>query len=426
MLRVPLIYAKPEMTLALPVADPSMDDRYLLHAGFKLDGRAISRLGDFNVHEIWVRYPPLQKITKRIDQELIEKRANITKQIGQAFETVQPNTASRLDYDDYCRAIASLMESVIGNPSAAILLDELGDEDQTLLKHCSTVSYLSLLIGLKLDSYLVRQRKKLAPNYARQVGPLGVGAMLHDLGMLRLDSTVRDRYEQTLDQSDPEWQKHVTLGYELVRGNVDPSAAVVVLHHHQHFDGSGFPMRGLDEGQGYTPTGEQIHVFARIAAVADTFDTLQHPHPEVTVPTVRVIGMMLQPPIASWFDPDVLRAFLSVVPVYSPGTLLQLNDSRWAVAIDHSAGDPCRPVVQIVKSLEDLTEDKAKWKQSAEFANDETEDEEAEDESRNVEILDLRQHPDLHVTMVGTDRVGDYNFPPPTLVTDRNAVAPQT
>jgi hypothetical protein len=37
-----------------------------------------------------------------------------------------------------------------------------------------------------------------------------------------------------------------------------------------------------------------------------------------------------------------------VVPPYSPGSLVQLSDGRWAAVIDHNVQDPCRPMVQIV------------------------------------------------------------------------------
>jgi len=57
----------------------------------------------------------------------------------------------------------------------------------------------------------------------------------------------------------------------MVHGEVEPSAATVVLNHHQQYDGSGYSGEGnaaLD--------GQQIHVLARIVALTDQFDRTRH------------------------------------------------------------------------------------------------------------------------------------------------------
>lgn len=417
MLRVPLLYAKPNMTLALPVPNPGRTDRFLLHAGFQLDTRSIGRLNDFGVRECWVQHPSLNDMDTMIDHRTLEKHSAVTRHIEQAFSSVQNRTNAQLDYNEYCRSITSLVHSLLSNPLAIMMLNELGDKNQTLMTHCSNVAYLTLLMGLKLDGYLIRQRKRLTHRHAIEIGTLGVGAMLHDLGMLLIDQAAAETARETDDQTDPNWQEHVKLGYQLVHGKVEPSSAVVVLHHHQHYDGSGFPKCQTDDSIWAGRAGNKIHVFARIAAVADTFDTLQHPPAGEKRTTVQVLGMMLRPPLINWFDPVVMRTFLQVLPVYPPGSLLQLSDDRWAVAIKHAPDDPCRPKVQIISSLDELAESEDNAQALALCRDNATpsDDDPHNDATDDVEILDLRDHPDLHVTTVGADQVADFNFPPPQL-----------
>ena len=69
-------------------------------------------------------------------------------------------------------------------------------------------------------------------------------------------------------------RRHTTYGYEMVRSGVPASAALVVLNHHQRWDGSGYPSR-VDHGTGneMSPlSGRQIPVFSRITLMADVYD----------------------------------------------------------------------------------------------------------------------------------------------------------
>ena len=156
-----------------------------------------------------------------------------------------------------------------------------------------------------------------------------------------------------------------------MRGRLDPSASTVVLHHHQRFDGSGFA------GSEYpVQRGEDIHVYARIAAVADQFDRLRHPPGLPEQPAAFALQAMLQPALRRRFDPAVIGALLDVVPPYPPGATLRLSDGRLVEALDHHPSDPCRPVVQVVGGAP----------------------------------MDLAEHPSLRVEMCNGLNTGDYHF----------------
>ena len=63
-------------------------------------------------------------------------------------------------------------------------------------------------------------------------------------------------------------------GYDKIHGEVEPTAAVAVLNHHQHYDGSGFPDLMHTNGTRSTSHGQRIHIFPRILHVADLYDRL--------------------------------------------------------------------------------------------------------------------------------------------------------
>ena len=171
--------------------------------------------------------------------------------------------------------------------------------------------------------------------------------MMHDIGILKLATSVVQRYRRSNDESDPEWREHTALGYHHVRGEVDPSAAAVVLNHHQRWDGSGYVGGGFPVLQ-----GERIHVFARIVGLAEQFDRLKHPLNLPEQPTAWVLQTMLDQPLYSRFDPTVVYAMLAVAPAYPPGSIVQLSDGRWGVCLDHKPNAPCRPNVQVIPDPE--------------------------------------------------------------------------
>ena len=344
MLRVELSHAKPGMKLALSVKHPQMPRHTLLKVDYELEAESITSMRRCGVQYVWVAYPSLDFIREFIDQHVLSAHHEVVGCICDTFKSIQRDTSANLPYAKYTHAVGNLVSSLIENPQAALFLDGLFESgDDELMAHSSAVTYLSLLMGLKLAGYLVRQRKRVEPVRATQVTSLGLGAMFHDIGVTLLDEDVRRRFMASGDEYDEQYQQHVALGYELVQGKIEPSAATVVLNHHQRCDASGYAGAGrpvLD--------GQRIHVFARIAGLADAFDRLRRPVNAQPRPTVHALASLLDERVLTGFDPQVVRALLAVVPPYPPGSTVKLNDGRWAVSISHHVEDPCRPIVQVI------------------------------------------------------------------------------
>ncbi len=374
------------MRIALPVYNPQAAGKVLLKVDYELDRSIIERLKHLGVDYVWVKYPALQAIERYVKPELLHRRAQLAEQVRHAFGKAQQQTVATMQFSEYVQAVAALVEELLAHPSSMILLDHASESDQPLINHSLRVAYLSVLMGLKLDAYLVNQRWRLHPQRAKQVTNLGLGAMLHDIGMMGMDDQAvqRDSPDERFD--DPLWRKHVKRGYDLVGEKVDATARAVVLHHHQHFDGTGFPESDRGDGRMQGVEGTSIHIYARIACAADVFDRLRYGYDGGTPrPTVEAIGQMLQPPICHWIDPVVMRAFVRVTPPYPPGSIVTLSDGRQATTVEHHPDDPCRPSVAIV----------------------------ADDASSDDEPIDLRHTPELSVVEVDGVDVREMNFLPP-------------
>ncbi len=393
MLRVPISHAKPGMELALPVYNPRASARLLLRPGAILEESTIERLAELHLPELWIKYPNMEMIGKFISPEVMSSRAEIAADVAEAFNHAGKDMHARLDYTKYQRAMSTLMDRLIHDPDAAIFIGEIADTGTPAIRHGANVGFLSMLMGLRLGFYLLKERKRLSPRLAKDVTSLGVAAMLHDVGMTRLKRSTLERWAREHDATDPEWQEHVQIGYEMLRGQVEPSAASAVLHHHQRYDGSGFPKRTTLEGQEVGLAGSKIHIFARILLIADLYDRLVHPaytigdseETKQSRPPVYALYSLLQEPYQSWMDPIVFQSLMTVCPAYAPSTEVVLSNGMRGVVTDWDPRDPCRPIVTELTHFDD---------------------------DDDAVTIDLREHHELTIIESDGFDVRPYNFFP--------------
>lgn len=102
---------------------------------------------------------------------------------------------------------------------------------------------------------------------ARRVRRAGA---VHDIGKWRLPGEILNSPWRLSDEQQALVQRHATIGAEMAAELDDPELTAIVRHHHERFDGAGYP-DGL--------AGEEIPLGARIVAVADTFDALTSNRP---------------------------------------------------------------------------------------------------------------------------------------------------
>ena len=95
-------------------------------------------------------------------------------------------------------------------------------------------------------------------------------APMHDIGKIATPDAILLKPGKLTAEEWTEMQRHPDIGFHLLKGSERPilrAAAIIAYQHHEKYDGSGYP-QGL--------RGEEIHIYARIVAVADVFDALTH------------------------------------------------------------------------------------------------------------------------------------------------------
>lgn len=352
MLRVPVEQAKAGMVLAHSVPNPQKPEHTLLKAGYELLEEDIERLRSLRVWSLWVRYPSLDFLDELLDPEMTRQQQEMYGVLKGQFESTQDISFAKVDYSVYVRQVGQLFQRLLATQSrSAKFISELHGESDDIFLHGTTVAHLALLIGLRLQGYLVHERNRLPVHLATDLTPLGVGCLLHDLGKLKLPEDRRSFRLTAGDRGDGVWQSHTEAGFEMVQGGLDAGAGQVVINHHQHFDGSGFPARReqiCGSGEVWTLRGHEIHIFCRIATVADRFDGFRRLPDGRLAPTVVALKRMANPGYVKWFDPEVYRAFQETVPPFAQGEQVTLNNGQDVVVVELNERDPCRPVVRPV------------------------------------------------------------------------------
>ena len=392
MLRVRVEDLKPGMCLARPIPTAGNSARYLLQRGTELTDAMIRHLAKRCVLEVWVRCDELEFLEETVDAGLLDRQRELYGQLRQNFERTMRLSDAHLDFEVLKSGVCELFEYLTQEATSLVYLDKVQAFDDYLMAHSANVCYLSLLLGMKLDWYLIEQRRSVSPREAKDIVALGLGCLLHDIGKLRVDRAILDKPGRLTDSEMEEIRQHPRRGYQMVRSRVPMTAAQVVLHHHQRWNGTGYPPLACqaDTALPALLEGNRIGVFARIATVADVFDaaTSKRVYSDAKL-SVQVLSEMRKYN-AGFFDPIVERAFCEIIPPFPIGTAVRLNTGFEAVVVDFSADVPCRPRVKPIRYPDG---------EKCQFPD-------------TIEI-DLADHPDLEIHFVGQTDVRPYLFDPP-------------
>ncbi|OGX41683.1 MAG: hypothetical protein A3F87_00725 [Omnitrophica WOR_2 bacterium RIFCSPLOWO2_12_FULL_51_24] len=130
-------------------------------------------------------------------------------------------------------------------------------------------------------------------------------AMLHDLGKVGIPDSILLKKEKLAEKEYEIIKKHTSIGAEILRGIHFLSGVVpIVLHHHERFDGSGYPGK---------LGGKDTPLSARIIAVADVYEALIADRPYRKACSKKEALKIIEEGSGTQFDPEVVKAFLEIM-----------------------------------------------------------------------------------------------------------------
>jgi HD-GYP domain-containing protein (c-di-GMP phosphodiesterase class II) len=248
------------------------------------------------------------------------------------------------DIDALNKSLDELMQFLKENPTSAALTTGCLDPNSYLATHTGNVLYLCMLLGSRALSYVAAERnrqtsaRQLQHRLARDLTPLGLGALAMDLGMLPLQDLFKSDKPLTGAQRQA-IRKHPAAGAAMLPETFSSAARMIVRTHHENFDGSGYP-DALERGK--------VHVFTRIVRIADAYDaaTTEHVH-KGAKSSARVLWEMLAGPYKRFYDPKLMAAFARLIQPFPVGAKLRLEDGRYAAIVKYNRTNPFRPTAII-------------------------------------------------------------------------------
>ena len=234
-------------------------------------------------------------------------------------------TLKKLDIQGYCEKssefeqllllIQSGLKSVDQMKLINKINDELSDKNEELEKaYLDTIGILRQTVEAKdpytrghsdrVSEYSVLIGKKLGLD-DKTLHTLKIGGLFHDIGKIGIPDSILLKESKLDDNEYSQIKNHPSIGTHIL-GDVEMFKDIIpiVLHHHERFDGHGYPSQ---------LKGNDIPYVARIAAVADTFDAMTSKRSYRNALPLDVVKDEIKRCSGTQFDPSIAEAFLDIL-----------------------------------------------------------------------------------------------------------------
>jgi HD-GYP domain-containing protein (c-di-GMP phosphodiesterase class II) len=202
-----------------------------------------------------------------------------------------------------------------------------GPDDNYLASHAVKSTIISIIIGFYL---------KLP---AHRLIELGVAALLHEIGMIRLPSQIYLSKRPLQPHERKAILSHPILSFNMLKSFDFPlTVNVAALEHHERENGSGYPRK---------LTGDRISLYAKIIAVACSYEALsaQRPHKEAKDGYTGMLELLKNE--GKQYDDTIVRALVFSLSIYPIGLYVLLSSGKKGQVVDVNPENPRFPIVQV-------------------------------------------------------------------------------
>ena len=211
----------------------------------------------------------------------------------------------KLDTEAVAEVVERMMDSVSRHPDALVWFSNLKDRDEYTAIHSLNVCMLAVTLATWVG------------NDARAIKEMGIGALLHDVGKLKVPLEVLNKPGKLTDEEYAIMKKHPEYGVEILKNSPDLTHASleIVRDHHERLNGKGYPAGRK---------GSEISYYSQIAAIADVYDamTSDRVYQKGRAPA-QALKLMMS--FEGDFNDELLRQFADYLGDYPIGSMVELN-----------------------------------------------------------------------------------------------------
>jgi HD-GYP domain-containing protein (c-di-GMP phosphodiesterase class II) len=237
------------------------------------------------------------------------------------------------------RQAAEIAREVVHDTVSALVADQnvvlhlIGQKrgDENAYFHALNVMILALMLGKSegLDEIELQE--------------LGMGALFHDLGKLRVPDAVLKKSSERNRVEEDFYRLHTVYGEQIAEetGVMSAGALEILRHHHERADASGFP-DGVPSAC--------VSVGARIVAIANRYDNLCNGAESGGMTPAEALSQMFRKE-AKWWDGPLLSRFIKDLGVYPPGSIVQLSNGTLGLVVAVNHAELLKPGVLIYDAM---------------------------------------------------------------------------
>lgn len=301
-----------------------IDGRKLLNSGVSLRPAIIQKLYEKGISSLYIDDDLSEGI--EVDSLLREETKNQAKFIVRE-EMHRLSHNNTIDYSKLSGVVDTILDEILSRKIEMVNVKDIRMQDEQTFAHSVNVCVMSIALSTKLSLTFPK------------IKSIALGALLHDIGKALLPPSLLNKTDALTESELLEMKKHPVIGYNLIKDNPDTPATtkVSVLMHHEHINGSGYPM---------SLPGDKIHYSARILTVCDEFDAaINDKKNDKLLRTTDAVEYLIGAS-GHIFDKSIVDEFIKMIPIYNEGSIVLLSNGIIAIVVKNNPINLTRPIVR--------------------------------------------------------------------------------
>ncbi len=265
-----------------------------------------------------------------IGREIV-KAKEIKKEAKQTVQNIMEEVrfGKQIKTEKVEKVVGKMIDSIFRNKDALISLGRIKQADEYTYMHSMSVCVLMISFG----KYLGFDQQQLKE--------VGIGAMLHDIGKMRVPQYLLQKRSLLSDGEFNTIKEHVEYSRVLLEqtGNIADTSILLAYQHHERVDGTGYPNN---------LKGDEISKYGQAAAIVDVYDamTSKRCYQRKSQPT-DVLRKLFE-----WsefhYNKDLVQHFIRCVGIYPVGTLVRLESGLLGVILNTGEKSLLQPRIRTI------------------------------------------------------------------------------